>query len=426
MRQRDVAVVTLLLIVGVGGAITTDYRLVGLSLAILGASLGVWQYLANAARSLHQDALNDAIGTLFAKQGVGNPYIEAMNAGLRKNGVVRNVRKYCCDALRIEPNNIQALEMLVVCDALGLSFEAALPGSRIRPDAIVRLRECAERGRALAPSSHLFLDALGVLHDVVGNHRKARACFLESAELRDDPYWRLLLSTTLGMSGAHEESLEQVIQARREGGAGWLLDLYEARALCSLGRYHRALARTRNAMRARGAIPEICVWSRISNYGLGRFPGVVLSQLMLAQSLLLVKPIAGIRSLAYGASLAFFLGLCAWIRLIWVAVRNFPDLADLQLRICRPDQPYLSLVADLASKKHYLAASSICRRLVSQYPELLEHRVNLATCVALAGNRSMALQVLDEALLHWPNIQVLLWNRRQVASGQCLNPRWVE
>ncbi|MCB7130419.1 MAG: hypothetical protein J3T61_12880, partial [Candidatus Brocadiales bacterium] len=247
MPIKDLVVIILLILGGVGGLISEAYPIIGVCLISVGILIAVWQYVASAAKRREQDAFNETLSILFARSGFGNIYKQAIFLDLERKGSTEFLSKSLEKALQVDPDDKEALELHAATLAISLSQAARERYFGVSQQAIQHATSVAERGQDLYPSSHYFSDALGILCDVKMDHDVARQWFLKSGRLRNDPYWRLQMATSYGMSGQYDLGLQEMANAVREGAEGWLVDLYFGRALCGVGRYEDAEVYLRKA-----------------------------------------------------------------------------------------------------------------------------------------------------------------------------------
>jgi tetratricopeptide (TPR) repeat protein len=98
-------------------------------------------------------------------------------------------------------------------------------------------------------------------------HREAREYYTVVGELRGDPYWRLMTSTSYGMEGDYLSSLREIETIIDEGnGNNSTVWFYYGRCLLYLGDYEEALVNFTRVRRARRSFYELLAATEEAHY----------------------------------------------------------------------------------------------------------------------------------------------------------------
>lgn len=259
-RQNIPVLFTIILsvLVGVGSFLSGIYPTLGIIFSIFGILFGIWQLLSSEIRNRETNRYFEAQACLMADAGIGNLYLQVAKKEFRKSGTFKNIRKYLDKALQIDPNDVEALLVTANIIIKELSFNQWVQKLKnISDSSWAYAFGLVNRGIRNYPSEHKFLDLLGVLYDIAGKYSLARKCFVKSSKMRQDPYWRLLLSTSYGMSEDYDRSLKEMQKAIDEGAKGWVVEYYYGRALKACGYYREALTHLNNALSMAGHDPRI-------------------------------------------------------------------------------------------------------------------------------------------------------------------------
>lgn len=267
--------ISLCLILGGLGSLSFGfYPLFASLLIIIGVLGSLFSYLSAEYRNQQLDSIIEVQATLLARHGLGNPYTEILKKELFKNGSIKKGRDLLTKALEVDPNDIDALALLAWTLALNLSFFQWIGKNK---DSVKFQRNLsyvkglAHKGLSIDPKRYEFLDVLGILYDVDGNHAEARKQFIKSSKMRDDPYWRLLMATSWHKSNEHYKALNELQMAEKEGSKGWLFEFYYGRAYNRVGNYKKAISCLMSAHKKRGNRPELISEIADSFYYSGRF-----------------------------------------------------------------------------------------------------------------------------------------------------------
>jgi len=358
--------------------------------------------------------------TMMASKGIGNVYLEHVHRELRRKGFCETTVEFLLKALELNPDDIEALEILSAGLTLQLSFEAAVGDIKdiVKTHIIHDIRRLIKKALKSTPKNASFYIDLGILRDLEGKHGKARYWFKRSAKFRTDPYWRLGMSTSWGMSKDYQKALEQVEAAIQEGAKGWITDFYYGRTLVSVGQYEKAVFYLEKAYRNKPYRPEILKFYEDAYYMQGFFIKSAFLKLRLSILLFFLNPKKSLRYLfeaiiTCGLALAFRIS-----KSMWVVIKHLPWLAKIQLMIVPPDEPEKSLAAMMIAKKHFDMAVQLYKKAIAIYPKRIESLINLATCLIRLDNRKEeAIEILDKALLIAPNDKFIKEYKSAIEKG---------
>lgn len=410
----------LFLVSGIGSLITGIHPILGGVLSALGIVVTIWTYIQSDAAERNSAAQIELMTLLLAEKGIGNLYLEqfkrdSSGGHLKTTEGLRRLEK----ALIAEPHNCEVLGTLSLVYALLLAFYHWAGQDVLKAPLSVwfrRTRELADLGLRLEPDNHVFWDVQGILHDLVKNHPEAQRFFITSSTKRKDPYWRLLLATSLGMAGDARAALEEIKRAKEEGAIGWLADFYLGRALLDSGYVEEAWGSLNVALKIRGWRPELLSYlSKAANLR-GHFVLAARYEVMEAIALAPLVPRACF-ALSGAALMHLSLGIALGLSsVIWLITKHIPIVRDIHLRISPPDEPEASLVFAILRTGNYLAALDYFQRAFDRLPSP-KNTANLAGCLAKLERTRDAMAVCADGLRRFPgNIMIDKMNH-QIESG---------
>jgi tetratricopeptide (TPR) repeat protein len=251
---KKIIILASILIGVVGGVIFSSHKLVGSVFMGIGAFCAAYTYLSAEAQQRENENLFDAQAQLLFGAGLGNPYTKTAMNLLFKGKASRNCLPHLERALKVSPNDPDALVVYVQIESLILALlkDAGLQNRSVYQLRFKKTEVLIERGIQTKKHLSQFYVARGILLDLRGQHKLARGWFLRSGKLRSDPYWRLLLSTSYEMERDCSSALEEVEKAIEEGAIGSAAALSYGRALLGIGEYSKALSQFRIVRRERG------------------------------------------------------------------------------------------------------------------------------------------------------------------------------
>ena len=407
---------------GLGSIIIGLNLLVGSILIILGVGGALWSSFALEVRNRQAENLIEAQATLLAYRGIGNTYTEAVKRELSRTGSskVDLLRK----ALELNPDDTEAIAMLCTTLGLKLSFSQWL-GEQNRnvgfDKDLAFTRELAKKGMGLLPQSPIFHDVLGIVFDIEGKHQEARTEFFRSSRLRSDPYWRLLVARSWGMSGNFQKAIEALQEALKEGAEDWVIDLYYGSALQGAGNYEEAQSHLESAFKTRGWRPELLADLATNSYFQGKLLRAAKFEAATGIYLMAAGRFREIRRLVQAVVHFCISLLCTFSKFLWPVTRCLPGLRWVHSRLLPPSEPELRLSWILMRKGHYAAAEQHLRRVCSIMPKRAEIFMSLAVCLAKQGKKEGALLACDTAIELEPENDVYRHNRKTLelwSTGQ--------
>lgn len=356
---------------------------------------------------------------IMARTGIGNIYLELINREIERKGFCDTTIDFLFKALELDPNNIDALEKLSLGLTTQLSFQTWVKDGRniIGHNAIRQIRELAKRGWKIDPNRPSFYMVLGILRDLEGKHFKARYWFKKSAKFRNDPYWRLAMSTSWGMSGDHPKALEEIETAIKEGAKRWTVDFYHGRTLVSLGQYGKAIFYLKKAYSENPYRPEILQFFQEAYYMQGFFIKSALLNLRLSFLLFFLKPRKCFRHLVEVIRMCSLALIFRIAKLIWIVFKHLPLLAKIQIKILPPDEPERTLASMMLEREHFEPAANFYKKALAIYPKNISNLNNLAACLVKLGKCDEAIETLDKALLIEPHNEVIALNKIAIQKG---------
>ena len=331
--MRLLLVSILLICAGAGSVLTGVYPNIGWLLTAAGTAGTIWAFLSSESKSREYQELLDHQAKRLAASGAGNPYARAGIDLILREGSVPRAMAWLWKAIEIDPDDVDALGMLATVLPVKLAFEywVALPQELDRPQEIERAKEIARRGLKVRPSCHVFYDAMGILCDLEGNHRRARSWFRKSGRYREDGYWHVLTSTSWGMEGNLEKVRGELELAIKGGIPEELVAFEKGRVLVDMGSPDEAVGALELAYRVRRALPQVLERLVDAYFYQGRFARAAGAAMRLFMRLLRFHPTKALRCLGmamycFGLSLA-----CRFSRGIWPLTQKSNTMRQVHL-----------------------------------------------------------------------------------------------
>ena len=416
---------------GVGSIILEFHQIAGIILIVLGVAAAVFQIIASAMKNAERDQILEVQNTLLASAGVGNVPYKVFESQLQQSGKSKNAINYLKKAYSLNKDDVDVAKWLSSTLALRLAFIGWARGTplvNMKSNAEWKFAmEVAEHGLKLNPQERMFMDTLGILYDVSGDHELARKWFLQSSKLREDPYWHLLMATSWGMSGNISKGISEIEQAIKEGAKGWVVNSSYGMALEEGGRPSEALyqlAQAKKVIGMRGMHYVYRLASLHAQYTLAQFSynsiidwSYSMAFLIMTDGWHLLKQVIPI-TLSLLLSIRF-----AFSRSLWTITAKNHALAKMHYRLYAPDGPAFFRGCQKLQQKDYTTALNFFQVCLSICPDSVRVLTSLSFCYALLGDRMHAIQVTDRALSIEPNNPLLIWNREQFASAVELRPR---
>lgn len=409
----------IIIVSGVGGLLTETYAVLGTCLVILGIGWSVLDQIKNDKRGQFIDQIIDAQNKLMAQSGIGSAYSEIVKSSFREKGFSSSALPLLKKALEIAPDDMVAAEYYVRIMALNFSMRRWVKGESYGPQNrewrdLFRL---SEKGYKKNPDKYAFLDSMGMLLDIAGQHEAARDMFRKSGERRRDPYWHVHLCTSYGMSGQPDLALKELQEAVLGGASGWYVEYHWAAIRRDLGNYDEAIAHVRKAIQLGGRTPILRSIEEECLYACGRLVASALSKVKLAWALLLLNTKRSVRLVVAAHVHLVLMSLFLISRKIWPITSHLPILNRFQRWLLSPIQPEFTIGRELIRKRHFEKAIELfmkCRKIMPLDVDIL---MNLAACYAFLGKKNEAIVIIDEALKLEPKNEILLYNREQFLSG---------
>jgi tetratricopeptide (TPR) repeat protein len=389
-----------ILVGGVGGILSGEWPKIGAVMTVVGVLASLWEHYSSEARTQEVDDIFEAGALLLAKTGAGNVYSESARIQLNR-GRTAKAFEHLKKAHNLNPRDPEALASLTAFLAIQLAAEQWI-GRGDRPsfrNVISDVKALAKSGLEIAPENHVFHDSLGIILDVEGNHEDARKEFQKSGTLRSDPFWHLLMATSWGMSGQHDQGLAEVRRALEKGANSWTVDFYHGRALNLVGEYDEALVPLNKAIQVRKNHVQILSALADAYYFQGRFGKAAQCAGRLCFVLLTCKRFSAALPCAKRAAHHLLLHcVLGFSKRVWPISSCVPFLMRLHLKVCSPAQPEDTLALTLIKRGHYRIAEAHLRAACKTLPHSAHLLANLASCLALQGKKSDALQTCEQAL----------------------------
>jgi len=430
-KNLPIIIIILLTILGGLGSIIAKVNLtVGIILIVTGIFVAVYRIIAS---EIVNSALNkqlEAQNILLASKGVGNVYQEIFESEMkRKKRSPSGAIKLLIKAYKLEPDKIEVIEELSSHLALQLSFSQWVTDcepSRMEARADWRFaKDIAEEGLKKKPNSHLLMDALGILNDVKGDHELAREWFLKSSKVRSDPYWRLLMSTSWGLSGRDDKALEEEEQVINQGERSWFLNLHFGNTLVHCGKCDEGIKYLNLAKKIRGMHPTISFDKLFALLNLSRFNiSITLDVIYLSIFLTYVESWRSIPRVVRINLMYFFSIINSISRNLWRITSKVRILRNTHFNIYSPCGFAFSNGENMSKKENYKSALNYYTICYSICPKSIGVLINLSFCYGMLGEKEKSIKTIDEGLAIEPQNRILLWNKEQIKSGLKLNPRF--
>lgn len=400
--KKPIFLISLCIILGGLGSFPFGFNPIFAGLLIIIGVLGsLFSYLSAENRNQQLDSIIEIQATLLARHGLGNPYMEIFKKELFNTGSVKKGESLLKKALEVDPNDIDALGVLAMSLAVTLSFFWWIGKNK---DSVQLQRDLsyvkglAHKGLSIDPKRYEFLDILGILYDVDGNHTEARKQFIKSSKLRKDPYWHLLMATSWHESNEHKKALGELQIAEREGAEGWLFESYYGRAYRVVGNYKKALSFLLPAYKKKGNKLELISEIADSYYYSCRFLKSSKYEFILGMYLLFIYPRRGVSKLSR-SFIAMVIGFFCFVsKKCWRVTRYIPGLRWFQKRIVSPDEPEFTIGFMLLNEGKCEGAEQCFRTACKIIPDKAISHANLAICLFLQGLKKEALLECDKSI----------------------------
>jgi tetratricopeptide (TPR) repeat protein len=412
---------------GIGGVIFGLHPVFGLLLIIAGLLGTIWGLWSSGEENAEIDQQFDTLAQLIQTGSIADFPIAVAVAKLKRTTSCRGLIEELVTKLQSHPQDTESAVMLILCLALQQSFRHwATRSDETKPfDQVEHLRTLVVAALKRSGRRHsTFAAAIGILRDLEGKHAAAQRWFRRSGQLRTDPYWRLLLSTSFGMSGRNAESLEQMQIAIQEGAKGWVVDHYLGRSLLHIGQYDQAVVSLQRAYSVRGNSPQLLCDLQDVYYRLGRFASSAKYQFLLSARLCLYFRKQS--ALHFAQALVHMLvgALFKASKILWKVSSRNRCLAQIHARCLPPDQPETTLSEILMSYQHYAMARIHIERALAICPHNVANLINLGGCCARLNDLPKAIALCDQVLAIDPNNLVAKYNKSRYETGSVGEPTY--
>lgn len=383
----------------VGSVIFSSHKLVGSFFIGVGALCAAYTYLSAEAQQRENENLFDSQAQLLFGAGLGNPYTKMAMDKLFQGNASRNCLRYFDKALKVNPNDADALAIYVQLESLMLALlrDAGLQNRSVYQLRFKKTEELIERGIQTKKHLSQFYVARGILLDLRGHHKLARGWFLRSGKLRSDPYWRLLLSTSYEMERDCLSALEEVEKAIEEGAIGSIAALSYGRALLGIGEYSKALSQFRIVMRERGYSYRLLLLVK-ETYYFNRQPIKTANyELLTAFYVLPMNPRRAVLEIGH-AIVHYCLPSFLWLIRSWSILAQWLPL-PLRPKIAKRYQPEpeATLAIMLVEKNRFLAAKKMFSLAVQKSANIIT-LLNYCTAAMLTSDWEEAESACESVL----------------------------
>lgn len=410
----------LLLCSGLGSLLAGVLPALGAVLTVLGVVGSIWSYVSSERRTADMQRVLEMQIALSVRAGIGNAYTQSAKAQIARTGSCSGAVRMLLSALRLDSDDIEALEMLAGILPLQLSTEqwAKAPVALRRSGEVQFVRELAKRGKKRDPNNHVFYDALGILCDIEGLHEQARGWFKNSGKLREDPYWHVLMSNSWAMDGKYQKALDEIGLAVREGIQEELVAFERGRLLCGIGSPDEAEPYLVDALRMRRGSPLVLESLAESLFFQMKFLKAALASVRVAARMLPFYPLKGLFHIGK-ALLSVFLAMSTTCsRRAWRYTSRRRALRWIHMHTVSPDEPEASLAFQLIKRGGYELAARYLAVAAELDPNNVGALSNLSVCLAKLGRRDEAIEAGRRALEIDPGNEALQWNLEQVEVHQ--------
>jgi len=417
-RITYIFIVISIILGGIGTVLFETHQFLSIVLIFLGIIGAILSVSTAHSQNKYLSDMLDIQATLFAKSGVGNPYFHLIKRDLDKRGFIKKPAELLLKAYQSNPNDIDILSMYLPALVLRLSFNNFVLHSKIVPNEVLFAKELVKKGKKLSPKSSVFFEAQGILFDVEKKHKQARKEFRRAGQLREDPYWRLLIATSYGMSGDHEKGLNEMEIAIKEGAQHALVDFYLGRALSNVGNYNHAiplLKKSKNTF-----MSDIEINSRLADcyYFMGHIGRSGVYEIAIALSLFMFGKIRAAISHLRQAIFNFCISFtCIISKIIWKFSRRNKTIKNFHEKICPPFEPEFTLSCLELNKGHFAQAKVMLTKAINYSPSNWRIWNNLSIALSRLDEKYDALKAVDTAINLNPTNEYLRWNKEQIEKG---------
>jgi len=390
----------------------------------MGVIGGLWSYVDSERQSEEVAGQLDTFATLLSRAGLGNPYIEAIKHEIHQKGTCSDLENRLAKAIQANPKDTEALALLAISQTMRLSFmdwQSESNPNRQLHKSIEHVRRIANKGAALAPKKAVFIDALGILADIAGDHVRARKYFRLSSRLRADPYWHLLMATSWSQSGEHDHSLAEMRTAIKEGACGWLVEFYFGRALVNTGDYKQAVYHLERARQTRGInYPEVLRYLGVAYRFLGKSCKAACLDMRLSMMLLPIAARRSRRHLIEGMLNLLTCVISFGTKSIWKCVNQSGYWRNIYLSTLAkwwgPDEPESTLGVRLLQEGKYSGAKEMLKAAVeiNPYDQSIWH--NYAVALSCLNENDAAKVAYAKCIEINPTTEVASHSRENIDS----------
>lgn len=416
-KTTYIFIVVSIVLNAIGAVLFTTYPVLGIFLIFIGIIGAFTSVFISRSQNKHLSDMLDIQAKLFAKSGIGNPYLESIENELKKKGFVKTSKEFLLRAYESNPNDADVLSNVLPSILINLSFENFILHSKIDLEEVTFLKDLIKKGKELSPESSVFYEANGILLDIEGLHKQARREFRTAGQFREDPYWRLLIATSYHMSGHHEKALIEMKISIDEGAQGYLADYYLGRAFLSVGKYEKALPLLKKSKISFNSNLEINTHLKECYYLMGYMARAGLYDISIALSFLMFgKLFAAISRLLEGLSHIFISFLCIASKILWKITKRNNALRSFHEKKCAPIEPEFTISRLLLNKGHFDQAKLMLTKTLNYCPSNWRIWNNLSIVLWQLGEKDEALKACDKSIYLNPTSDMLKRNREQIEA----------
>jgi tetratricopeptide (TPR) repeat protein len=378
--------------------------MLGGALIVAGLVGTIYVFLDSDEKQRKTDEFAETTALLLTGVGLENPYTKIIQKELLKGGTHNYFLSKLDRVLAVTPNDVDALYLYSIISALGLSLQQRLePDVSLAGSAPYRHTvSIVDRGIRMGKSLSGFYSAKGILLDIAKNHRQAREWYGKSGNLRTDPYWRLLCSTSYGMECDFENSFNELKTATDAGASPSITAWYYGRCSAAFGNYEEALIFFRQVKQARGNIYQLisemeqcywlsCRWTKAAGYSL------------LAAFLVVRRSRKAALKHLSGGVIALGLPIMMWVtRLLSAVATKVTVLRNTRMaRLGNPGNPHVSMGLALMRQNKLQAAKKMFA-IAAQRSTRLDAWMNYCTASLLSRDWDEAQRAYVYLLERWP------------------------
>lgn len=391
--------------------------------ALLSVLTVISTYLTNKN---FEDLLNTQAKQLI-KSDAGNSYLIQAKKEYRKYGSLKKMKDKLEKALRVEPNNEEALAFygffkIINLYKRNLFLERRLKIKKIHFELDV-LKKICKKGKVINKKNPLFYEIAGMVNDFEENHKDAQKEFNQSGKYRTDYNWHLRIGTSYMMSREYKKALHHFRIAELNNVNIYDLDFKIGLILFLFGELNKSKFYLLKSLRKNPLSVETNYISSVVFEADGNFFLSISFQLATINSMIVNR--VRIKVLASFLIFTLFkvmsqLFLYIPFELIWKLSNHSKMIRKFALRFTLPDLLDVLSANKFLQEKETRAAFFFYKRAINRVKSRENTHNSIGVCLYYLGFKKLALQEIEKALVSTADekkFDTYLQNLKSIQSG---------